>query len=247
MKALRAIVICALTVAVLLAICAPSLLQGVLPQAVIEAAAMDEFPLLGTCSRIASQLISAIRGKETVSLDIVTHAIGPNFMDELLSLLMVAVLSIPVSLLLGFLLYKPLYKGMLVKGLLYISLNLVSVLIAWILYRQLYFRLLIENLIQQHITDETVQTVVNYATQLASAALLGAAAIKIALGLLAARVMLNKIILPIIGTLIRTLLFAFLMALLLLLQATPQDWTVIVPLMLVTLIVSGLSDGMFGS
>ena len=32
-----------------------------------------------------------------------------------------------------------------------------------------------------------------------------------------------------------------------LLQYNPQDWQILLPMMLVTLIVSGLSDGLFGS
>ena len=120
-------------------------------------------------------------------------------------------------------------------------------MIAWIIYRQVYFRYLIEGLIQQYITDETIQTVTNYVTQMASAILVGAVAIKIAVAVVAARLVLNKVVMPIIGTLIRTLLFAFLVAQIMLLQYNPDQWMVLVPMMLVTLIVSGISDGIFGS
>ena len=246
MKTLRIILICALTAVVVMAICAPAMLQGVVPDAVISAASIQEFPLLGACSRIAGQLVSAIRGQEHVTIDIVTNALGDNFFDELLSLAMVAVLTIPISLALGFLLYKPLYKGALTKGLLYASLNLCSVMIAWIIYRQVYFRLLIEGLIAQYIPDLTMQTVVNYLTQMVSVVVVGALAVKIAV-VMVARVAVNKVILPLIGTLVRTILFAFFTALILLLGANTGDWTVIVPMMVVTLIVSALSDGVFGS
>ena len=247
MKAFRLILIVALTAAVLVAICAPALLQGILPDNVIHMACMDEFPLLNTCGRVARSLMDVLHGQRKPALDIVTNAIGPNFLDELVALIMVAMLTIPVSMLLGFLLYKPLYNGLLTKGLLYISLNLCSVMIAWIIYRQVYFRYLIEGLIQQYITDETIQTVTNYVTQMASAILVGAVAIKIAVAVVAARLVLNKVVMPIIGTLIRTLLFAFLVAQIMLLQYNPDQWTVLAPMMLVTLIVSGISDGIFGS
>lgn len=247
MKTVRVFVICLLTAAVLAAICAPSVLQGLMPETVVSAAAMDEFPLLGTCSRIAQQLLTAIRGQEHITLGIVTNALGDHFADELLSLVVVAMITIPVSLILGALLYKPLYEGAGAKVLLYISLNLCSVMIAWIIYRQFYFRLLIEGLIQKYITDQTLQTAVNYVTQLASAALVGGVAIKIALAVVAARVVLGKILMPVIGTFIRTLLFAFLTAQIMLLHANPAEWNILVPMMLVTLIVSGISDGIFGS
>ena len=71
--------------------------------------------------------------------------------------------------------------------------------------------------------------------------------IKIGVALLAAHVVLSKMILPIIGTLIRTLLFAFLTAQIMLLQYNPQEWQILLPMMLVTLVISGLSDGLFGS
>ena len=234
MKGIRWIIIAALTAAVVLAICAPAMLQGVLPEEIITAANMNEFPLLNTCGWIARQLLEAIRGHQQVTVEIVTKSIGPHFWDELMSLLMVSMLTIPVSMILGFLLYKPLYQGALIKGLLYLSLNLCSVMIAWIIYRQIYFRLLIEGLIQKNITDTVLQQAANYATQLFSA-------------LLAAHVVLSKMILPIIGTLVRTLLFAFLTALIMLLQYNPQEWQILLPMMGVTLVVSGLSDGLFGS
>ena len=247
MKTLRIVIICALTAAVVLAICAPALLNGILPEAVLNAASLDEFPLLGACSQIARQLVTAIRGQEHVTLDIVTNALGDGFLDELLSLLMVAVLSIPVSLALGFALYKPLYKGLLAKGFLYASLNLCSVMIAWILYRQIYFRLLIEGLITNNINDQTLQTVVNYLTQFLSVAAFGTLAVKIAVAAVAAHVTVHRVVLPLIGTLIRTLLFAFFVALMLLLGANPAEWSVIIPMMLATLIVSAAVDGVFGS
>ncbi|MBQ7520671.1 MAG: hypothetical protein IJU12_10140, partial [Clostridia bacterium] len=96
-------------------------------------------------------------------------------------------------------------------------------------------------------TDTVLQQVANYTTQFFSALLVGAVTIKIGVALLAAHVVLSKMVLPIIGTLIRTLLFAFLTALIMLLQYNPQDWQILLPMMLVTLIVSGLSDGLFGS
>lgn len=246
-KGIRWIIIAVLTAAVVLAICAPSMLQGILPDEVITAANMDEFPLLNSCGWIARQILEAIRGNQQMTVDIVTKAIGPHFLDELVSLLMVSMLTIPVSMILGFLLYKPLYQGALVKGVLYLSLNLCSVMIAWIIYRQIYFRLLIEGLIQKNITDTVLQQAANYATQFFSALLVGAVTIKIGVALLAAHVVMSKMILPIIGTLVRTLLFAFLTALIMLLQYNPQDWQILLPMMLVTLIVSGLSDGLFGS
>ncbi len=247
MKALRLTVIIALTAAVLLAICAPTLLQGYVPDDILRIASMDEFPLLGTFIRIARRLMESIQEHERVTAEIVTNALGEHFTDELISLAMVAALTIPVSLLLGFLLYKPLYKGVLIKGLLYISLNLCSVMIAWILYRHVYFRYLIQGVIQQYITDDTVQLATNYLTQAVSAVLVGAITLKIALAVMAAHLVFSKVIMPIIGTLIRTLLFDFLTAQILLIQHAPQDWRVLVPMMLVTLAVSGLSDGFFGS
>lgn len=247
MKALRGTLIILLTAAVLLAICAPGVLRNLVPDAVLDMARMDEFPLLKTCASIARQLMDVLLGQRQATVDIVTNALGDHFVDELISLVMVAMLTIPVSMLLGFLLYKPLYKGMITKGLLYISLNLCSVMIAWIIYRQVYFRYLIEGLIQQYITDDALQTITNYVTQVASAVLVGAVAIKIAVAVVAARLVLNKIVMPIIGTLIRTLLFAFLVAEIMLLQLNPDQWMILTAMMLGTLILSGVSDGIFGS
>lgn len=247
MKAIRALAICALTAAVLLAILAPQMLAGILPDEVIHAASMDEFPLLNSCGWLARRILDAVRSHEKVTVDIVTKSIGPNFVDELLSLLMVAMLSVPVSMILGFALYKPLYEGSLPKTFLYISLNLCSVMIAWILYRQLYFRLLIEGLIQKYITDDAMQQAANYVTQFVSALLVGAVTIKIGLAVVAAHVVLHRMLLPLLGTFVRTLLFAFLTAQIMLLQNNPQEWRILLPMMAVTLIVSGLSDGLFGS
>ena len=247
MKAIRVFLILALTAAVLLVICAPALLQGVVPESLIRMASMDEFPLLTTCGRIAGQILDAMTGHGRITAEIVTNALGEHFFDELISLVMVSMLTIPVSLLLGFLLYKPLYKGLLTKGLLYISLNLCSVMIAWILYRQVYFRIVIEGLIRQYINDETLQLAVNYITQVVSAILVGAVAVKIAVALVAARVVLNKVVMPIIGTMIRTLLFAFLVAEIMLLQNNPAYWQQLAIMMLATLAISGVSDGIFGS
>lgn len=208
---------------------------------------VDEFPLLGTCTRVARGVIDALGGSGILTFDIVTNALGDRFADELLSLLMVAVLSIPVSMILGVLLYRPLYKGFLVRGFLYVSLNMVSVLAAWILYRQFYFRTVIEGLIAEKITDQTLQTVISYLVQFASAAMIGAVAIKVAVAFVAVKIVLNRILMPILGTLIRTVLFAFLTALLLLLKANPAAWTVIIPVMLATLVISGVTDCLFGS
>ncbi|MBQ9298902.1 MAG: hypothetical protein IJ214_00160 [Clostridia bacterium] len=247
MKAIRIILIAALTAAVLLAICAPARLQGIVPDQVISMASMEEFPLLSTCGRIARQLLDAITGHQQITADIVANALGEYFFDELISLVMVAMLTIPVSMVLGFVLYRPLYKGLLAKGLLYISLNLCSVMIAWIVYRHVYFRYLIEGLIQRYITDGALQLAANYITQVVSAILVGAVAVKIAVAVVAARLVLNKVIMPILGTLIRTLLFAFLVAQIMLLQNNPAQWQALIPMMLVTLLVSGISDGIFGS
>ncbi|MBQ9198457.1 MAG: hypothetical protein IJ157_14655 [Clostridia bacterium] len=247
MKAIRIFLIIALTAVVLLLICEPGFLRGIIPDAVIDMAGMEEFPLLSSCGDIARQLLEAVTGHRQVTADIVTSALGDRFFDELISLVMVAMLTIPVSMLLGFLLYKPLYNGLLGKGILYISLNLCSVMIAWILYRQVYFRYLIEGLIQQYITDETLQTAANYAAQVVSAVLVGAVAFRIAVAVVAARIVLNKVIMPIIGTLIRTLLFAFLTAQIMLLKNNPCQWQPLALMMLATLAVSGVSDGIFGS
>jgi len=247
MKAFRMMIICALTAAVLLAICSPVLLNGILPENLSASVSMDEFPLLDTCSAIIRQLLGAIQSQQHLTVDIVTNALGEHFFDQMISLVMVAMLTIPISMVLGMLFYKPLYQGSLAKIFLYISLNLCSVMLAWILYRQVYFRLLIEGVIQQYITDISLQTIINYATQTISALLVGAVAIKIALAVVAARLMLNKIIMPIIGTFIRTILFAFFVSEILLLQANPGEWMSLGLVMLVTLALSGISDGIFGS
>lgn len=246
MKTLRILLISLLTAAVLLMILSPALLTGILPDSLLTAAKLDEFPLLGTCLTIASQLIAALKAEALPEISIVTNAIGPTFWDELSSLLMVAVLSIPVSLILGFLLYKPLYRGPIWKTLLYVSLNLVSVTIAWIIYRHFYFSFVIEGLLMENITNKATLTIVNFITQLVSAAAIGTLALKIALTAIATRVVIGKILMPVLGTLIRTLLFAFFMALLLLLQSDPATYMLSLPVMLATLMLSAISDWIFG-
>ena len=246
MKPLRTILIIALTAAVLLAIASPALLSGILPESILTAAKLDEFPLLGSCVKIASQLISALKAETLPPITVVTNAVGPSFWDELSSLLMVAVLSIPVSLLLGFFLYKPLYRGPIRKTLLYISLNLVSVIAAWIIYRRFYFTFVIEGLLMENITNTATLTVVNFLTQLISAAAIGTLALKVALAALATRIVVGKIIMPIIGTLIRTLLFAFFIALILLLQSDPSTYLLTLPVMLATLGLSAVTEWIFG-
>lgn len=243
----RLFIICLLTAAVLAAICVPGLLQGLVPQAVLDAASLDDFPLLNTCGRIARSLTDTIRGRRPLDASIFEGALDQTFWDQLVSLVMVSALSIPVSLLLGFTLYRPLYTGFFRKGLLYASLNLCSVMLAWLLYRHVYFRLLIEGLIRQYINEATLQTAVNYITQLLSAFLVGAAAVRIALAAMAAHLVLHRILLPVLGTLVRTILFAFLTVQIMLLEANPADWMILLPMMACTLIVSGITDGIFGS
>jgi len=235
-----------LTLAVFIVILSPALLQGILPDDIIHAARMDEFPMLGSCIDIAKQLLSAIQQQTLPEVNVVTGALGPTFLDEISSLLMVAVLSIPISLCLGILLYKPLYHGVLKRALLYISHNLVSVMLAWILYRQFYFKFLIEGVLMENLTNQATLTIVNFVTQLFSAAAIGALAFKAMLAMLATRIVIGKIIMPVIGTLLRTLLFAFLIALMLLLQANPGDYILTLPMMLLTLLISGVNDWIFG-
>ena len=114
----------------------------------------------------------------------------------------------------------------------YCSLNLVSVMLAWVVYRQVYFPVVVQGLIEQNITDQTMQGVVSFLTQFLSAAAIGAVTIKIALAVVAAKVVLGKVVLPLIGTLVRTFLFALIVALLMLLQADITAWTIILPLIL---------------
>lgn len=246
MKVLRILLVTLLTAAVLIMIISPGMLNSILPESFLSAARLDEFPLLGTCLSIASQLIAALKAEALPEITIITNAIGPTFLDELSSLLMVAVLSIPVSLLLGFLIYKPLYRGPIWRTLLYISLNLVSVMIAWIIYRHFYFSFVIEGLLMENITNEATLTIVNFVTQLLSAAAIGTLAIKVVLAALATRIVIGKIIMPVIGTLIRTLLFAFLIALILLLQSNVNAYLLALPVMVATLILSAVSDWIFG-
>ena len=241
MKLVRWILVLLLTAAAVVMAMSPSLLVGVLPQAWLDAASLKDFPLLKSCTALAGQLIGAVRGQVAPGLAMVTESLEADFLQGLLSLLMVSVLTIPVSLILGFLLYKPLYSGPLVRGALYCSLNLVSVMLAWVLYRQIYFPVVVQGLIEQNITDQTMQGVVSFLTQFLSAAAIGAVTIKIALAVVAA-----KVVLPLIGTLVRTFLFALIVALLMLLQADITAWTIILPLILGVLIVSGLSDCAFG-
>lgn len=246
MKLVRWLLVSLLTAAAVMMIMSPSLLAGVLPQAWLDAASLKDFPLLKSCTALAGQLIGAVRGQVAPGLAMVTESLEADFLQGLLSLLMVSVLTIPVSLILGFLLYKPLYSGPLVRGALYCSLNLVSVMLAWVLYRQIYFPVVVQGLIEQNITDQTMQGVVSFLTQFLSAAAIGAVTIKIALAVVAAKVVLGKVVLPLIGTLVRTFLFALIVALLMLLQADITAWTIILPLILGVLIVSGLSDCAFG-
>ena len=98
----RLFIICLLTAAVLAAICVPGLLQGLVPQAVLDAASLDDFPLLNTCGRIARSLTDTIRGRRPLDASIFEGALDQTFWDQLVSLVMVSALSIPVSLLLGF-------------------------------------------------------------------------------------------------------------------------------------------------
>ena len=244
MKLVRWILVLLLTAAAVVMVMSPSLLAGVLPQAWLDAASLKDFPLLKSCTALAGQLIGAVRGQVVPGLAMVTESLEADFLQGLLSLLMVSVLTIPVSLILGFLLYKPLCSGPLVRGALYCSLNLVSVMLAWVLYRQIYFPVVVQGLIEQNITDQTMQGVVSFLTHFLSAAAIGAVTIKIALAVVAAKVVLGKVVL--IGTLVRTFLFALIVALLMLLQADITAWTIILPLILGVLIVSGLSDCAFG-
>ena len=63
MKTLRILLITALTIAVLMAILSPALLSGILPESLLTAARLDEFPLLGTCLTVASQLIASLKAE----------------------------------------------------------------------------------------------------------------------------------------------------------------------------------------
>ena len=241
MKTVRLLIIIALTVAAILAILSPTMLAQAFPPAVTEALRLEDFPLLGSCTKIASQLISALHGGNKPTLEIVTGAIGDGFMDELLSLLMVAVLSLPVSLILAFLLYRPLAESGW-KLPLYASLYLCSMILAWALYRKVYFAGLIEGLIKDNINDQTLQTIVNYLTQLVSVAAIGVIALRIAAGLLAAKLVIGHIITPALLALLRAILFAFILALLYIWQAQPSVWQTALPLIAGAVLVSALTD-----
>jgi len=247
MKTIRITLVSILSIAAAILIMSPSLLNGILPQHLIDAASLSQFPLLGTCAAIANNLISAFKTQAAISIGIVTDALGDNALDEAMALLMVSVTSLPFSLLLGTFIYKPLCKGPFIRCLLYLSLNLVSVLCAWILYRQFFFKVIIEDLLKVNIPDITVQSIVTSLTQIASAAAVSAIVIKIAISAIAAKVVIGKIILPIIGTFIRTILFAFITALLMMLTSAPTEWMLIVPLILAAMLISSLSDCAFGS
>ena len=246
MKTVRWILIAVLTAAAVIMIMSPSLLAGVMPQTWLDAVSLQDFPLLKTCSALATRLIQLLRGQIAPNLAVVTESLEDHLLQGILSLLMVSVLTIPVSLILGFLLYKPLYSGPLVRGALYCSLNLVSVMIAWVLYRLVYFPTVIQGLIEKNIADQTAQNIVGALTQLLSAAAIGTIAIKVALALVAAKLVMSKVILPLIGTLVRTFLFALIVALLMLLQADVTIWTVVLPAIVAILIIGGLSDCAFG-
>ncbi len=246
MKAVRWILIAVLTAAAVIMIMFPSLLAGVMPQTWLDAVSLQDFPLLRTCSALAARLIQLLHGQIAPNLAVVTESLEDHLLQGILSLLMVSVLTIPVSLILGFLLYKPLYSGPLVRGALYCSLNLVSVMIAWVLYRQVYFPTVIQGLIEKNIADQTAQNIAGALTQLLSAAAIGTIAIKAALAIVAAKLVMSKVILPLIGTLVRTFLFALIVALLMLLQADVTIWTVVLPAIVAILIIGGLSDCAFG-
>ena len=241
MKTVRLLIIIVLTVAAILAILSPTMLAEAFPPAVTELLRLEDFPLLRSCTKIASQLTAALHGGEKPTIDIVTGAIGDGFMDELLSLLMVAVLSIPVSLILAFLLYRPVAENGW-KLLLYASLYLCSMLIAWALYRKVYFAGLIEGLIKDNINDQTLQTIVNYLTQMVSVAAIGVIALRIAAGLLAAKLVIGHIVVPALLALLRAILFAFILALLYLWQAQPSVWQTALPLIAGALLISALTD-----
>ena len=241
MKTVRFIIVIALTLAAILAILSPTMLAQALPPTVTEMLRLEDFPLLGSCTKIASQLMSALHGGNKPTIEIVTSSIGEGFMDELLSLLMVAVLSIPVSLILAFLLYRPLAENGW-KLPLYASLYLCSMILAWALYRKVYFAGLIEGLIKDNISDLTLQTIVNYLTQLLSVAAIGAIALRIAAGLLAAKLVIGHVIVPALLALLRAILFAFILALLYLWQAQPSVWQTALPLIAGAVLVSVLTD-----
>lgn len=246
MKTIRIIIVLTLTAAALLLIISPVYLQGIVPAEILNAAKLEEFPLLGSCSKLALQLLSAFKKQAMPEISVIGTSLGPSWTDELSALLMVAVLSIPVSLILGLFLYRPLYCGILRRALLYISHNLVSVMLAWMLYRHFYFSPLIEGVLMKYINDQTFFTVANLLTQMLSAAAIGIIALKIAFAIIAARIVMHKIVMPLIGTVVRTLLFAFLMALLLLLPVHPAGYLPHAGVMLITLVLCGVNDWIFG-
>ena len=246
MKTIRIILVLALTAAALLLIISPVYLQQIMPAGILNAAKLEEFPLLGSCSKLAMQLLSALNGQSLPEISAIGVSLGPSWTDELSALLMVSVLSIPVSLVLGLFLYRPLYSGILQRALLYISHNLVSVMLAWMLYRHFYFSPLIEGVLMKHINDQTFFTIANLLTQLFSAAAIGVIALKIAFAFIAARIVMHKVIMPLIGTVIRTLLFAFLIALLLLLPVHPAGYLLHAGAMLLTLVLCSINDWIFG-
>ena len=146
-----------------------------------------------------------------------------------------------VLLILAFLLYRPVAENGW-KLLLYASLYLCSMLIAWALYRKVYFAGLIEGLIKDNINDQTLQTIVNYLTQMVSVAAIGVIALRIAAGLLAAKLVIGHIVVPALLALLRAILFAFILALLYLWQAQPSVWQTVLPLIAGALLISALTD-----
>ena len=96
--------------------------------------------------------------------------------------------------------------------------------------------------IKDNISDITLQTIVNYLTQLLSVAAIGAIALRIAAGLLAAKLVIGHVIVPALLALLRAILFAFILALLYLWQAQPSAWQTALPLIAGAVLVSALTD-----
>ena len=82
----------------------------------------------------------------------------------------------------------------------------------------------------------------NYLTQMVSVAAIGVIALRIAAGLLAAKLVIGHIVVPALLALLRAILFAFILALLYLWQAQPSVWQTVLPLIAGALLISALTD-----
>ena len=214
MKAARYIIIIALTVFCLVLVCAP---LDIVPDWVGESihddlmSSVKNFPFLEAFQKVILKIIGAIN-KQTpnVSFEDVFELDG-KFVDQSFAMIIVSLISVVVANLIGRSLYAPVYPqsdgSVIVRFGLYSSNNLVSIMTSWLIYQFLFEELFRGFVLNLPGNLDAVKGWIYYGAQaILSLGLFWGVLSFIAVGV-ATEVALRRVIMPIFGSVLKTICF----------------------------------------